>query len=125
MKPIFPDELPIPKGHYSPAVVHNGLVYVSGQLPFDQNGNPFLGAFEEQTKLCLRNMQTILLASGSDKSKIIKIQVFLSHIEDWPVFNRLYKEFMDDHKPARIVVPCNNLHYGCSIELDCIAIASQ
>jgi 2-iminobutanoate/2-iminopropanoate deaminase len=121
IQPVFPAAMGTPKGHYSPAMIHNGVVYVSGQLPLNAQGEPQLGTFEEQALLTMRNIETILFEAGSDLQHILKVNVFVSDIGNWPAFNALYKELMGDHKPARIVVPCNALNYGCAIEIDCIA----
>lgn len=118
---IQPAHLPIPKGHYSPAVVHAGLVYVSGQLPVDASGQPQLGTVEEQTALCLHNMADILHAAGSDLGHILKVQIFVSDIALWPRVNAEYARILGDHRPARVVVPCGALHYGCAVEIDCVA----
>lgn len=118
---IYPDELPRPKGHYSPAVVHGGTVYVSGQLPFNRNGDIELGTVEEQTALCLHNMETILRASGSDLQHVLKVTVYLSDVDQWPVINAVYARVFGDHRPARAVVPVGPLHYGAAVEIECIA----
>ena len=121
MHPIFPDPAKKPKGHYAPAMIHNGLVYVSGQLPLDENGEAFTGSIEEQTRLCMKNIETILKASGSQLNNILKVNVFIADIANWARFNETFAAIMGDHRPARIVVPCNTLNRGCGIEIDCIA----
>jgi 2-iminobutanoate/2-iminopropanoate deaminase len=110
-----------PKGHYAPAVVHNGLVYVSGQLPLDEKGEAQLGPIAAQTALCMKNVESILEACGSSLRHIIKVNVFIADIANWGVFNETFASIMGDHRPARIVVPCNVLNRGCGIEIDCIA----
>jgi 2-iminobutanoate/2-iminopropanoate deaminase len=117
----FPATIATPKGHYSPGVVHNGVVYVSGQLPIDATGTVQLGTIEEQTALCMHNIAEILKAANSDLQHILKVNVFVSDIALWPRINAEYSKIMGDHKPARIVVPCNPLNYGCLIEIDCMA----
>ncbi|WP_323825379.1 RidA family protein, partial [Pseudomonas aeruginosa] len=81
--------------------VHNGTVYVAGQLPIDKDGVVHAGTIEEQTTLCLQNIQHILEAAGSDLNHALKIGVFISDIALWPRFNETYKNIMGDHKPAR------------------------
>jgi 2-iminobutanoate/2-iminopropanoate deaminase len=121
MQYISPLTIATPKGHYSPAVIHNGVVYVAGQLPIDQNGVPQLGSIEEQTSLCMHNITEILKAAGSNLEHIVKVNVFVSDISLWPRINAQYAQIMGSHKPARVVVPCNTLNYGALIEIDCIA----
>jgi 2-iminobutanoate/2-iminopropanoate deaminase len=122
IKSIFPSEMQKPKGHYSPAIIHNGLIFVSGQLPLDANGEAQLGTIEEQTALCMKNIETILKASNSDLNHIIKTSVFIADIGNWAKFNETYSKIMGEHRPARVVVPCGTLNRGCAIEIDCVAI---
>jgi len=125
MQFIFPPTYVRPKGHYSPAVVHNGVVYVAGQLPFTANGELQLGSIEEQTVLCMHNIEQILLAADSSLQLIVKVNIFVSDITLWPRINEIYSNIMGTHKPARIVVPCSPLNYGCGIEIDCIAATNK
>ncbi len=118
---IAPDTLSPPRGHYTAAVKHNGVIYVSGQLPFDKDGHIQLGTIEEQTALCMYHIEQILLEAQSNLNLILKINIFVSDIALWPRINIEYAKIMGDHKPARIVVPCSPLHHGCQIEIDCIA----
>ncbi len=118
---INPNSVASPKGHYSPGVVHNGIVYVAGQLPIDKEGQVQVNSIEEQTALCMHNIEEILKTAGSDLHHILKVNVFVSDITLWPRINTEYSKIMGGHKPARIVVPCNTLNYGCLIEIDCIA----
>jgi 2-iminobutanoate/2-iminopropanoate deaminase len=121
IKSIIPHTMQKPKGHYSPAIVYNGLLFVSGQLPLDANGEAQLGSIEEQTALCMKNIETILKAGGSDLKHILKTNVFIADIGNWSKFNETYVKIMGDHRPARVVVPCGTLNRGCAIEIDCIA----
>ena len=118
---LSPSTVAIPKGHYSPGVVHNGVVYVAGQLPIDKNGQVHLGNIEEQTAICMHNIAEILNAAGSNLYLILKVNVFVSDIALWPRINAEYSKIMGSHKPARVVIPCGPLNYGCLIEIDCIA----
>ncbi|QYK54272.1 MAG: RidA family protein [Fimbriimonadaceae bacterium] len=117
---IQPDSFPKPAGHYSPAVVHNGTVYVSGQLPM-VDGVAQLGPIDEQTNISLTNLETVLIAAGSDRNHILKLNVFLADIADWAVVNATLAEWFGDYRPARAIIPCGTLNRGCGIEIDCIA----
>jgi 2-iminobutanoate/2-iminopropanoate deaminase len=118
---IFPAKLPVPKGHYSPAVVHQGVVYVSGQLPIYPDGRVESGEIEAQLRVCLENIRTILQAAGSDLSHVLKVNIFVTDVALWPRINAVYADFFGSHKPARIVVPVQTLNYGAQVEVDCIA----
>ncbi len=126
METIFTPDAPKPGGHYSQAVVHNGFVFVSGQLPVDPDtGEKNLGSIEEQTELVLKNTAAILEAAGSGIDRIIKTTVYVSDIGLWDRVNAVYTEFMGDHRPARAVVPTRELHFGFQIELETIAAVSE
>ena len=122
MKPIITDKAPHPGGHYSQAIVHNGLVYVSGQLPIDpQTGEKQTGSIEEQTNLVLQNLSAILDASGSSLNQVLKVTVYISDISLWGKVNEVYAEVFGDHRPARAIVPTRDLHFGFKIEVDAVA----
>lgn len=121
MQIVNPSNIAKPIGHYSPAVVHNGFVFVSGQLPTDREGNSIPGTVEEQTLLCLKGIETILKSANSSISRILKVSIFVTDISDWSKVNAVFAVFFGDHRPARIVVPSGKLKYGCAVEIDCIA----
>ena len=114
--------IPTPKGHYSPAVVHGGLVYVAGQLPADPGGRDMAReSIEEQVRQTLANVATILEASGSSLERILRATVYISDVALWPRLNAAYAEVLGEHRPARTVVPVPALHYGYLVEIDVIA----
>jgi len=122
IKSILTPNAPAPGGHYSQAVVHNGLVYVSGQLPIDpRTGEKKLGSIEEQTEQTLNNVRAILRAAGSDLNRALKMTVYISDISLWGKVNEVYARIMGDHRPARAVVPVKDLHHGFQIEIEAIA----
>jgi len=122
MIPVSTPGAPAPSGHYSQAVIHEGIVYVSGQLPIDpRSGEKRVGSIEEQTEQALRNLSQILSAAGSDKSQVIKTTVYISDIQLWDRVNAVYADFFVEHRPARAVVPTRELHFGFQIEIEAIA----
>lgn len=111
-----------PAGHYSQAIVHNGLVYVSGQIPADlDTGAAVVGTIEEQTERCLRNVGRILAAAGSGLEYTLQMTIFISRIDDWPAINATYARLMGTSRPARAIVPVATLHFGTGIEIMCVA----
>jgi 2-iminobutanoate/2-iminopropanoate deaminase len=113
---------PLPAGHYSQAVIHQGLVYVSGQLPVDPTtGERKTGSLEEQALQILSNLDQILNAAGSDRNHVLKVTVYITDIHLWERFNKVYSEFFGSHRPARSVVPVHEIHFGCLLEIDAIA----
>lgn len=116
-------EAPTPGGHYSQAVVHNDLVFISGILPITPAGEKLTNAtFSEQTEQVLRNLDAILAASGSNREDVVKVTVFIANMEAWGAFNQTYAQFFADHRPARSIVPVMPLHYGFKIELEAVAV---
>ena len=121
MKSISPPNTPPPAGHYSPGIVHNGFVFVSGQLPVVPGQTERrVGSIEEQTEQTLRNVGAVLEAAGSSLNKAVQMTIYISDMELWGRVNAAYAKVMGDHKPARAVVPVGPLHYGYQIEIQAI-----
>lgn len=109
-------------GHYSQAVEHNGMIFISGILPFDNKTGEFVnGTVEEQVRAVFSNMDHILEAGGSNKSKVLKTTIYIPGVELWSKVNDLYSEYFGEHKPARSIVPTNALHFNANIEMEAIA----
>lgn len=122
MQVIETRDAPTAAGHYSQAIVHNGVVYVAGQLPIDpKDKNRPVGSIEEQTERTLRNVEAILVAAGSGLDRVLQMTIYISDIELWGGVNTAYARVMGSHKPARAVVPVKDLHYGYQIEIQAIA----
>src|SRR5262249_20534353 len=101
IRTVFTEDAPKPGGHYSQAVVCNGLVFVAGQLSIDpRTGEKLTGSIEQQTEQCLMNVAAILKASGSDLSRVLRMTIFVSDIEHWPAVNSVYAGVMGEHRPA-------------------------
>lgn len=114
--------LPAPGGHYSQAVIHNGLIYISGQLPFNPfTGEKVIGSIEEQTQQILNNIDILLRDAGSRKENVIKTTIYISDMSLWGNVNKVYAEYFGKHKPARAVVPTLQIHFGFGIEIELIA----
>ena len=126
MKQIQPENIPAPKGHYSPAIEHRGLIYVSGQLPINhQTGEVETGAIELQTELALRNVEAILLEANSDLNHVLQLTIYVSEMDDWDKVNEVYARILGEHKPARAIVPVKDLHFGTKIEIQAIAAVKE
>jgi 2-iminobutanoate/2-iminopropanoate deaminase len=126
MEKIRVEGIPEPKGHYSPAVKHNGLIFVSGQLPMNHaTGEVETGAIEKQTELALRNVETILHAAGSDLNHVLQMTIYVSEMELWDKVNEVYKRILGEHRPARAIVPVKTLHFGTQIEIQAIAAVKE
>lgn len=123
MEIVFTKKAPAPAGHYSQAIIHNDLIFISGQLPIHpETGEKKTGTIEEQTQQALENISAILTAGGSSLDKVLKVTVYIADIALWDRVNRVYADFFKEHKPARAVVPTRQLHFGFQIEIEAIAV---
>lgn len=122
MEKIQIEGTPIPKGHYSQGVVYNGLIYVSGQLPMNLTTREIEnGTIEAQTELALRNVEAVLMAAGSDLNHVLQMTIYVSEMELWDKVNEVYSRILGEHRPARVIVPVNDLHFDTKIEIQAIA----
>lgn len=122
VKLLIDPSSPAPAGHYSPAVTHNGVVYVSGQLPRVPGKPEFTPpTIAAQTRQCLDNAEVILLAAGSRRDLVIKSTIYISGIEHWQAVNAEVALFFGDHKPARAIIPVGAFRNGFLIEIEMIA----
>ena len=121
---IISDELPAPKGPYSPAIRAGGFVFVSGQGPIDPaTGEVVKGDVQQQTRLVLENVHAILGAAGSSLDKVVKTNVYLSDIADFAAMNEVYATFFTAEPPARTTIQAAALPLGIDVEIDVIALA--
>ena len=113
---------PTPAGHYSQAVVHDGVVYVAGQVGGDPTGkDPGPGTIEVQTERALRNVETILKAAGSGLDHLLQITLYVTDITLWAQVNAVFTRVLGAHKPARAVVPVKDFKGGMQLEIVCVA----
>ena len=113
--------MPKAGGHYSMCIEHNGLLYISGQLPFNPNTREIPEGISAQTLQILQNIELILNEASSKKENLIQMRIYVSDIDLWEQVNEVYSEFMGACKPTRCVVPTGKLHYGCLIEIEATA----
>ncbi|WP_420993156.1 RidA family protein [Cupriavidus sp. 30B13] len=122
---VHPDvpALARPRGHYSHVTMARGLVFVSGQLPLDAQGEPRADLpLRGQAELALRNTQAALAAAGCGWHDVMKVTVYLAGVEHWGDFDKVYRHVLGDARPARAVVPVPALHYGLLAEIEAIAL---
>ena len=112
--------------HYTPGIKHNGVLYVSGQLSIDpETGEVPPGGIRAEAWQALKNLELVLQAAEVCKEDVIMCRVYVSDIAYWPELNAVYAEFFGDHRPARAVIPANNLYGGCLVEIEAVAAAER
>lgn len=121
MKTINTQQAPAAVGPYSHASVVNGLVYTSGQIPLNLEGNIVSDDVETQTKQVFENLKAVLEAAGSDLEHVGKVLVFLSDMENFQKVNEVYGTYFTSHKPARSAVEVARLPKNVKIEIEVIA----
>lgn len=121
MKTINTQQAPTAVGPYSHASVVNGLVYTSGQIPLNLEGNIVSDDVETQTKQVFENLQAVLEAADSDLEHVVKVLVFLSDMENFQKVNEVYGTYFTSHKPARSAVEVARLPKDVKIEIEVIA----
>lgn len=113
-------------GHYSPGVVSRGMLYISGQLPFDrETGKIVSGGIREHTRAALHNVDQILEEAGLGKESVVLCRVYIPDVCLWDDVNSVYAAFFGAHKPARVIVPTRELHHGALIEIEAVAEMSE
>ena len=120
---VISSTLPKPAGPYSPAVVFDRLVFVSGQGAKDPATGLLAGAdIESQTERVLKNIAAILEASGSGLEYVLRCGVFLTDISEFARMNEVYQRFFGVIRPARTTVQVAALPSpGLRVEIDAIA----
>lgn len=121
-KIISTDNAPKAIGPYSQAVLANGTLYISGQLPINVETGKFSDDIKEQTKQSLNNVKAILEEAGFSLADVVKSTVLLKDIKDFAAMNEVYASFYTTNPPARAAYEVANLPMGVSVEIETIAV---
>ncbi|HYB97488.1 MAG TPA: Rid family detoxifying hydrolase [Vicinamibacterales bacterium] len=121
--PVHAANLPKPVGPYSPGMHFERLVFVSGQGATDPATGQLAGAdVATQTEQCLKNVEAILKAAGSDLQHVLRCGVFLIDMRVFQEMNAVYSRMFGNHRPARTTIQAAGLPGdGLRVEIDCIA----
>ncbi len=119
---VHTDKAPKAIGPYSQAIIHNGIAYLSGQIPLDPaSGQVIEGGIAEQTERVMRNLEAVLAASGSSFRQVLKTTVFLADMAEFPKMNEVYAMYFPENPPARATVQAAGLPRGVRVEIECVA----
>lgn len=123
MRSVHTQDAPAAIGPYSQAVIANGLVFCSGQIPMDATTMALVdGDVAAQTRKVLANLEAVLVAAGSSLSRVVKCTVFLSSMDDFAAMNEVYAEAFGAARPARAAVEVSRLPKDVQVEIDAIAV---
>jgi 2-iminobutanoate/2-iminopropanoate deaminase len=115
---ITSPDAPAPAGAYSPGIVSGGFLFIAGQGPFDTEGRLVGVTFAEQLRRTFENLEAVALAAGTSLRNAVKLNVYLTDIDDWAALNELSKDFLGDPFPVRTTVQADL--NGFMIEVDAI-----
>lgn len=118
---IESNDAPAPAGAYSPALLVDGWLFLSGQGPLDPESGELVGAtIEEQTEQVLRNLEAVLASAGATFADVVNATVHLADIRHFERFDSVYERRLSDPKPARTTVG-SALAEGMLVEIAVIA----
>ena len=118
---IHTDKAPQAIGTYSQAVNHQGLVFVSGQIPLDPDSMEMVsGGIEAQIHQVFKNLEAVCTAAGGSFEDILKLTIFLTDMGNFPQVNTIMGEYFKAPYPARAAVGVAALPKGAEVEMDAI-----
>ena len=115
------DKAAILGGPYSQAIIHNGLIFLSGQGAVNPQTNQVIpGTIEEETALALENIRIIIEEAGSSINNLLQVKVYLADIREYGRFNEVYKRYFRKDLPARSCIQAGKLPFDMRVEIDAI-----
>ncbi|KAI0439139.1 L-psp endoribonuclease family protein [Xylaria telfairii] len=115
---------PAPLPQFSQAIKYNGMVYCSGSIGIDVATKELVkGGVQPETRAAIKNLSAVLEAAGSNLDSIVKVNVFLTTMDDFAPMNQVYDEFFGsiNLKPCRTCVAVHQLPFGAKMEIECTA----
>lgn len=118
---IHTRQAPAAIGTYSQAVLHDGLLYLSGQIPLDPESMELVdGDFREQARRVFMNMAAVCSAAGTSLDRALKLTIYLTDMSNFPQVNEVMADFVAEPVPARAAVGVASLPKGAAVEADAI-----
>jgi 2-iminobutanoate/2-iminopropanoate deaminase len=122
LRVVQTEKAPAAIGPYSQAISAGNWLFVSGQIPLDPGTGQMVGEeFGAQARQSLENLANVVQAGGCELSDVVSVDVFLTDMSQFTVFNGIYEQFFSSHKPARAVVEVKGLPRGAKVEIKCTA----
>lgn len=120
---IATDKAPKAVGAYSQAVMANGMLFISGQIPINPTtGEMVTGSIEEQARQSMNNIGGILEEAGMTWENVVKTTILLNDIADFAAVNKVYESFFSSEFPARACFEAGNLPKNAGVEIEAIAV---
>jgi 2-iminobutanoate/2-iminopropanoate deaminase len=122
-KKFFIPGAPPPIGPYSPALLVNDTLYISGQVPINiETGQLITENIELATDQVLRNIKALLAEAGMTLGNVVKCTIFMTDLNEFQKMNAVYASYFEGVAPARETVEISRLPMDATIEISCIAI---
>jgi 2-iminobutanoate/2-iminopropanoate deaminase len=115
--------IPAPIAPYSPAVLVNGTLYISGQIPINPDNNEMVtGKISEQTRQVMKNLGSVLKSYGFDYSDLVKCTVYMTDMANYKTINEVYGSYFEGNFPAREAIQVVKLPKNAEVEISGIAV---
>jgi len=125
LQAIQTDQAPKAVGAYSQAIVHQDMLYTSGQIGLNPvSGEMVADDVTSQAQQVVANLTAVIKAAGGHLNQVIKVSIFLEDMNDFPVVNQIYADWLGQHRPARSTVAVAALPLSAKVEMDCIVALS-
>jgi len=122
IRTVHTDNAPAAIGPYSQAVVVDGWLFASGQIPLDPTTEELVtGSVAGQTDQVFKNLAAVLREGGASLSSVVKTTVYLADMCTFTEMNEVYARHFGDHRPARATVEVAGLPKGVDVEIDVVA----
>lgn len=123
---IHTDKAAAPVGPYSQGIKTGDFVFVAGEKGLDpKTGKIVPGGIAAETRRTLENIKSILEAGGATMDQVVRTQVFLTDIEDFPAMNAVYAEYFQNDPPGRTTVQVAALPAGAHVEIEATAVLTR
>lgn len=120
--PVIPAGSGKPLAPYSPGAMADGVLYVSGTLPFDKDNNVVHpGDAAAQTRLVLETIKSVVEAAGGTMADVVMNHIFLTDWANYAALNAVYAEYFPGDKPARYCIQCGLVKPGALVEIATVA----
>lgn len=121
MQRIISDQAPDAIGPYIHATQSNNLIFTSGQIGLDPKTNKLVEGISDQSKQVMDNLSNVLKTGGSDLDHALKATVYLSNMDNFQAFNKVYQTYFNDSYPARTAIEISKLPMDALIEIEMVA----
>ena len=123
-KAVSTNTAPAAIGPYSQAILSNGFLFVSGQIPIVPESGAIAEGIEAQAQQVLKNLSAILSSVGATTENVVKTTIFLKNMDDFATVNTIYASYFPNNPPARSTVQVAKLPKDVLIEIEAIATIS-